>query len=143
MVKPVESSIIVRNMNNIKRIRKNAISASYALNKKSMPAENDILEYSKHLKDKMNYPTIAMLAMREQYPGRVLTAMYDRNKTYLETHVNETKILNAAAENTIKRLYPKTRSIREYIINNERIVLDFVKKSKGYNILDKLRLFFY
>lgn len=55
-------------------------------------------------------------------------------KTYAE------KYLENIVKEKIKSLYPKTKEIRKYIIDNNRLNLDFVTKSQGYNLLDRLKI---
>ena len=53
----------------------------------------------------------------------------------------EIKSLKDNLKNKIKKIYPNTKHIREYIINNDRVTLDGIEKSKKYTTLNKLIIF--
>ncbi len=124
----------------IAQYRINAKNASYVLNQKTIPSEHDIKDYCCHLGDKLNHPTTAMLAMREQNCD-IYSAPYNRNKKMLEEKIFSTRTIHNVAEERINDLYGKTRKIREYIIERKRVVLDRVRPSKGYNLLDRIKIF--
>ena len=53
----------------------------------------------------------------------------------------EIKSLKDSLNEKIKKLYPNTKHIREYIINNDRVTFDGIEKSKKYTTLNKLMIF--
>ena len=65
-----------------------------------------------------------------------------RNEQIILNQDNEAAQLLKTVKRTISKLYPKTKKVREYIIKNNRLVFDGVKKAKHYNSFDKLRIFF-
>ena len=51
------------------------------------------------------------------------------------------KYLIDILDNTKNRLYPKTRKARDYIIKDNRLDLLSVTRCRGYNWLDRLKIF--
>ncbi|MDO4975406.1 MAG: hypothetical protein Q4E61_03725, partial [Alphaproteobacteria bacterium] len=48
--------------------------------------------------------------------------------------------LKNSIDKKINKLYPKTKLLRQYIINHDRVLLDRIEKIKKYTIKDKLIL---
>ena len=113
---------------------------SYRDNAKYLPSEYDIKDYKAYLQDLIKNPTRALLAMREQDRLGINYVNSERNKKILENDISETKLLSKIAEDNIARLYPTTREVRKYIIDNDRVVLGSVKPSKGYSVFNKIAI---
>ena len=113
---------------------KNSLDTSWASHK---TAE----DYKKHMKDRIEYPTTARLAKHE---------LFDRARKVYDTNIiwrNEQIVLNQdpeaaqlakALKQKMKKLYPKTRKVREYIIKDDRISLDCIKPAKGFSFFDRI-----
>lgn len=89
------------------------------------PGNRAIIDTITHLNDCKTNPTIGLLARRQSktdfYPE-----FQNRNKELL---INNPKIknLNDSFEKEFKELYPKTAKIRKYLIDNEFVILDYIK----------------
>lgn len=123
--------------------RQNARWTRDELDTRFFPDEYGEYFYAKHLENSIEHPTIGMLAMHEaknkpliNYPHH-----FTRNQKILENESSEVKLLAQTFNDIVDFVYPRTKKIREFIIKNNRIDFDTVKKSKGYNWLDKLKLF--
>ena len=100
--------------------------------------------YAQHLKDTIQKPTVGMMSLHEakSKPMFDYPLFYNRSKKILEEKSSTIKVLKKTLDDTLQNLYPRTLKIREFIIEQERIAFDTIKKSKGYNWFDKLKLFF-
>ncbi len=76
-------------------------------------------------------PTIGGILKRDCF-GDVSKYQNNESVRYLESLV----------DSNIKSLYPKTRKLRQYIIDDNRISLDCVKPVRGYTIMDRLKILF-
>ena len=95
-----------------------------------------LLEYTTHR------PTIGMIASHNVFTKNKLFPLnYQTNENTLK-NLPTIKYLQKILDNQIKELYPKTAKARQYIIEDNRLQIDKVTKSKGYNLLDKLKIFF-
>ena len=74
-------------------------------------------------------PTVGAIVKRDAFSD---VKFFENNKTV--------QFLESILKNNIATLYPKTRKLREYIVEDNRISLNFIKKCKGYNWLDKLKI---
>lgn len=99
--------------------------------------------YARHLEDAIKKPTVGMMALHEAKKKPLLNYPYhfERNQKIIEETSPEVKKLKSIFDEAIDKLYPKTKKIREFIIAQDRIDFDTIKKSKGYNWFDKLKLF--
>lgn len=86
--------------------------------------------YLKHLDNSLWNPTIGAIAKHQ----------YICDPKYLPEDKYAVKYLKNILKDKINEFYPKTKKIREYIINDNRLNFNYVTKSKGYNILDKLKI---
>ena len=50
------------------------------------------------------------------------------------------KELQRALKNKINELYPRTKHIRKYITDTNRVVLDYVEKARKYTVFNKLKI---
>ncbi len=122
----------------IDKIRRNALWARIHMDTRFTPDDIASEDYLNHLNDKIKNPTRGMLAMREQekrplnYPLK-----YAQNKDLFEKEISETKAATEEFNNLVDKLYPKTKRIRKYIIDHDRVVFDKVKPSKGTKLIRK------
>ena len=125
-------------------IRYNAKLVREELDTRFYPDDYGEYFYEQHLKDTIKKPTAGMMALQEAKSKPLLDypLFFTRNKEILEEKSSSIRTLKKALDDTIQFLYPKTGKIREFIIEQERIAFDTIKKSKGYNWFDKLKLFF-
>ena len=102
---------------------------------------SDMEEYKAHLKDCNENPTIGLLAKRKYITKKPMNypEYAHRNMRYLEKQpvISE---LKKDLKSKINTLYPDTKHIRDYIINNDRVTLDFVEKHKKYTAFNKLMI---
>lgn len=114
--------------NRFLQIRRNAYWANINLDSRFVfynSAKDDMIA---HLKDCIENPTRGLLARREQtgkkinYPG-----YYDFHKKQI-SKLPEVKQLNDVFESKLVTMYPKTLSVRNYLIKNENLVLNRVKR---------------
>lgn len=88
------------------------------------------LQRYKNLLNLTNWkPTIGGIVMRDCF-GDVSIHRKDTTVRYLEELVDF----------NIRSLYPKTRKLRQYIIDDNRISLNRVKPVRGYTLLDRLKI---
>lgn len=113
------------------------------LDTKFLPAVREEAHYRAFLEHSIANPTIGRIAEHQIIEKSIKTfpGCFNRNKSYLDEKP-EFKFLRQMLDDRIKTLYPKQYKIREYIISQGRIELGRTKPSKGYGILDKIRLFF-
>lgn len=117
---------------------KNVLEVSYPVRTRNFRIKNIM----PHLDDCNYHPTTGLLA-RQQYienAPKSFPLNFERNKATLRKHPTF-KYLNEILEDTLNKLYPKTKKIRQYIIENNRLNLDYVTRAKGYNLIDKLKIF--
>ncbi len=126
-----------------RNIRNNAKWAIQEMDTRFFPDDYGEYYYAQHLKNAIEKPTVGMMAFHEaktkpllDYPNH-----FDLNKRILEEKSSTVKKLKQTFDNVLYHLYPKTSKIREFIIDEDRIAFDTIKKSKGYNWFDKLKLF--
>ncbi len=103
--------------------------------------DSDIEEYKAHLKDCNENPTIGLLAKRKYITKKPMNypEYAHRNMRDLESQsvISE---LKKDLKSRIDKLYPNTKRIRDYIINNDRVTLDIVEKHKKYTAFNKLMI---
>lgn len=122
--------------------RYNAYWARVGIDTRLKIDDYNIDDYKAHLKDCRENPTIGLLANRKYITGKPMNyPIYARrNLHYLEKQP-EINTLIKSLENKIKTLYPKTKHLREYIIDNGRVLLDGIEQSKKYTAFNKLAIF--
>jgi hypothetical protein len=111
------------------------VAVKESLSSRLIPQGVQLSALSHHLDDCIYHPTTGLIAKQAYLPNLNL-----KKKTGIVKHPQVDYLTDLLKQRMIQ-LYPKTRKAREYIIENERINLDFVKPSKGYSIIDKLRIF--
>ena len=100
------------------------------------PTAKDLQEYRIYIQNKSNNPTIGMITENTFFGTR---SNYPKNSKYNRTILDrKTFDLRLALEIKLHDMYPKTRKIREYIANTGRLHLDYVKKTQGYDFIDKI-----
>ena len=127
--------------NTYKKLAKNVATAiDTSLPIKYTPAR---AYYTKWLEYTTYRPTLGMIAKQEVFAKK--------NKNFpIDFSFNEQKLKSLPSikyllqifNTRIGKLYPETAKAREYIIENNRLELDSVTKSKGYNWIDRLKIFF-
>ena len=120
------------------KIRSNAYWSKVSIDS-SLPVGKGAEMYKAHMRDCRAYPTVGMLAHRKfitgtpmNYPGCAA-----RNIKFMEKQP-EVMVLQREIKDKLKKLYPKTKHIREYIINNDRVQLDSIEPVRKYTKFDKL-----
>jgi hypothetical protein len=124
-------------------IRKNAHNLRQSLDTREWPSvEYTAINYRRHLQDCIEYPTTARLA-KEKYinkPFKTHSTEYWRNEQIVLNRDTETQALLKTLKTKLQKLYPTTLKAREYIIKTGRVDFETIKKAKGYNWLDRLRI---
>lgn len=122
-------------------IRSNAYWSRVHIDTRLKIDREDILDYKAHLQDCEKNPTVGLLAGKKYITGKPMNypEYAYRNRCYLERQP-EIDSLKKSLKNRINELYPKTKHIREYIINNNRVLLDGIEKSRKYTSLNKLMI---
>ena len=123
------------------KVRRNAYWSRVHIDTKLKIDKDDIEDYKMHLYDCEKNPTVGLLAGKKYITGEPMNypLCANRNIRYLEKQP-EIDTLKKSIENKIDKLYPKTKYIREYIIDNNRVVFDGIEKSKKYTKFDKLMI---
>jgi len=131
----------VRTFGNYENIKYNAHNTRDRLDTVFRPDENAIKVCRKHLQDCLDYPTVGMIANRAYVRKKPynLPKYVARNKNIINNN-NEIKMFKGYCKEIIETFYPKTKHIRQYIADNDRVVLDFIKPIKKYTSVDKLKL---
>lgn len=120
-------------------VRRNAYWAHTEIDSRFPLDESTINFYSKHLKDKIKHPTNGMLAMREMSKtSKNYPMAYDTKMKILNKQIARTAKLFKKYNDLINTIYPKTKKIREYIINHDKVVLHKVKKTNGFSLINNL-----
>ncbi len=89
-------------------------------------------EYIKHLEDCIANPTIGLTARHKFMKGYTPSPELKRNPTvkYLEEILNE----------RINAFYPKTKVLRQYIIDSGRMRMFHISKAKPFTFIDKAKI---
>lgn len=121
------------------KIIHNAYWARYEIDSRLQLDDSAINCYTKHFKDKIKHPTTGMLAMRDISKKPLNYPMaYNTKINILEKQITQTAKLTQEFNNLINTLYPKTRKIREYIINHDKVVIGEIKKTSGISLINNL-----
>ncbi|MCM1338702.1 MAG: hypothetical protein NC191_03425 [Muribaculaceae bacterium] len=98
--------------------------------------------HATQLEDCIYHPTTGLLA-RNKYckPENIFHNSITPRRRNLENSPM-IKYLNGILQDRMKSLYPKTRKLREYIIDERRISLDSIRPCRGYSFIDKLKILF-
>lgn len=129
------------NVSRFESVKKNAYQARTVLDTGFLPSAIDVDCYIDHIKDCIKTPTVGLIA-REKYINKKpkdFPICFLRNKAMMD-EVPVVKRLNSELDSKLGKLYPTTAKIREFIIKDGRLNLYNVTKSRGYNMLDKLKL---
>lgn len=107
-------------------IRNNAFWNNASLDTKFHPDASDCEQAVNHLIDCKNQPTVALLA-RKKYRTNNYPDFFTRNLFELYESSKSVQNADMAYRQTFNKLYPKTGKARKLLINNESIVLNYVK----------------
>ena len=133
----IEMGPIVQHENVIR----NACWARAAIDTRLKADMDSVIDYNKHLQDCEKNLTIGMLARKKYITGRPMS--HPEAARHNMRYINRYPIIEELQKNVksnIEKFYPKTRFAREYIINNDRVLLESIKKIKEYTIFDKLKI---
>lgn len=103
----------------------------------------DISNYKEHLKDCNSNPTVGLLARRKYITKKPMNYPIHarRNLRFIKSQP-EIKSLNTSLINKINELYPRTKHLRQYIIDSDRVILDGINQSNKSTVFNKLMIFF-
>lgn len=107
-------------------IRNNAFWNNASLDTKFHPDASDCEQAVNHLIDCKKQPTVALLA-RKKYRTNNYPDFFTRNLFELYESSKSVQNADMAYRQTFNKLYPKTGKARKLLINNESIVLNYVK----------------
>lgn len=107
-------------------IRYNAHWNNISLDTKFHPDASDVSTVINHLEDCKNFPTVALLA-RKKYRTNNYPDCFTRNLFELYESSKSVQNADIAYRETFNKLYPKTGKARKLLINNESIVLNYIK----------------
>jgi hypothetical protein len=127
------------------KVQKNANNLRYNLDTKQWPSvEDTAVAYRRHLQDCVENPTTGRLARQKfvDAPAKMHPHEYWRNEQIVLNQDKETQTLLKELKAKTAQLYPTTSKAREYMVKTGRVDFETVKKIKGYNWLDKLRIAF-
>lgn len=104
---------------------------------------DDINYYKRHLMDCEKNPTVGMIIRKKYITGSPMNypECARRNIKFMNQQPEISDLIKSV-DKKIQELYPRTKHIREYIIDSRRVLLDEVKKSKKYTIFNKLAILF-
>lgn len=124
-------------------VRNNAYWSRVGIDTTLRIEDHNIDNYKAHLKDCEANPTVGLLARKKYITDKPMNyPIYARRNLKDLERQPEIDELNKSVKAEIEKLYPKTKHIREYIIDNKRVLLDWTAKSKKYTSLNKLAIFF-
>ena len=124
--------------NNLYHIRDLAIKLNNSMHLTADAYSSLEKEYANFMSEVAKSPTQGYL-IKQQY----LNIEHNHNgNTYVinSGRIKKSPVINAIKkqiEDKINELYPNTKIVRKYIIEDKRISVEFVKEKKGYNIFDK------
>lgn len=105
------------------------------------PDKISVEYYLAHLKDCYEHPTLGFLAKKDylNYSGLTYPSQYVQNRSIIE---DDDKIahMKIRLKKRLAELYPKTKYIREYITNNDRISMYWVKPADKYTFVDRFKI---
>lgn len=134
--------IILGSTDKFKTIKTNAFWTNVHLDTSFRPDVDHVRMYKDHLTDWIKNPTVGLMADQKYINGKSHNySEFYRNKQIIESD-SGVKSLKRNLKARIQKLYPSSQKIREYIASGDRLELDYVKKSKGYNFIDKLKIAF-
>lgn len=122
-------------------LKDNANWSNAYIDSKNKITKKNMSVYINHLKNCEEHLTTGLLAKRQYITGKEWkNPISARINIHILEKQPEVDTLQKNIKEKINTLYPKTKQIREYIINNDRVVLDTTKKSKKYTLLNKLAI---
>lgn len=125
------------------RERYNAYWSRVGIDTRLLADKYNVEDYKAHLKDCEKNPTVGLLARKKYITGKPMNypETARRNLRYIEKQP-EIDTLTKSVNNKIKELYPKTAFVRQYIIDNNRVVFDRIEKIRKYTVFNKLKIMF-
>jgi len=110
---------------NLDRIKYSAKTARHA----ALGGEK---EYIKHLEDCISNPTIGLTARHKFINSEAISYKTKKNPTV--------KYLEGILKEQIDELYPKTKALREYIIESGRMRMFHISKIKPFTLAEKIKI---
>lgn len=107
----------------------------------SKPDKYTIKHYLAHLQDCHDCPTLGFLSKKDYYNLSSINfpSQYVRNKILIESKP-EIIAMKAKIHARLSELYPRTKYIRQYIIENDRLSLYYIKQSAVFSYWDKFKI---
>ena len=123
-------------------VKRNAFWAKAAMDTTLRVDKRSLETYKAHLQDCEKNPTIGLLANKQYITNFSMNygETARRNQRYMERQP-EIDMLQKSIKSKVNELYPKTKNIRQYIIDNGRVILDNMRPTRGYNFFNRLKIF--
>ncbi len=125
-------------INNLYRIRNLAIKLNNSMHLTSGAYSSLEKEYANFMSEVAKSPTQGYL-IKQQYLN--IEHKHNGNMYVINSErIKKSPVINAIKkqiDDKINELYPKTKIVRKYIIEDKRISAEFIKEKKGYNIFDR------
>lgn len=136
--------MIDTNYNYLNRIREYVTHASVAKSRVDCYAKPDnytVAAYKLLLQDIYEHPTLGFLIKKEYYDNSSinLPSKFVINKQMLECK-EEIVEMREKIRQRVNTLYPRTKYVRQYIKNQNRVNLYYVRPGEGFSILDRFKI---
>lgn len=123
--------------------RSNAYWSRAGIDTRLLASSMNVSDYKNHLLDCEKNPTVGMIIRKKYITGSPMNYPEGarRNIKFMNQQPEISDLIKSV-DKKIQELYPRTKHIREYIIDSRRVLLDEVKKCKKYTIFNKLAILF-
>lgn len=123
------------------QIKNNAVWARASIDSKHKPDAFNLFSYKEHLHDIIKNPTRGLLAKKMFITEKPMCyqGCAKRNFHYIQKQPDIIELIQNI-KNRINTLYPNTKHIRQYIVDNNRVVYDKIKPIKKYSLSDKIKI---
>ena len=126
----------------IENVKNNATELRMELDTRVPLRHTRCEKYLPHMDNCIYHPTTGLIARQEiirniqkNYPSN-----FSRNLHYLKSS-DEYKYFSEILENKLDELYPRTKKLRQFLIENNHLSLYIIKRKQPLNLLDKIKLF--
>lgn len=125
------------------KVRNNATALRTELDTKMSLRDIPTEKYSPHLENCIHHPTTGLIARHEyiNYVQKNYPSYFSKNLHYVENR-KEYKYLANILDDRLNQLYPKTKKLRQFLIDENHLSLYFVKSKHKLGLWSKIRLLF-
>ena len=118
-----------------------AIDACKAIANPNYRHNGSLGKYMKFLDLYRYNPTVGELTRQKYFDMFSKNVYFNSNLEVLDAQPSVVYLKNLI-EADIKKNYPKTKSIRDYILKTKRISLNETTPCRGYSLLDRIKILF-